>query len=99
MTDKTSFPLAWPENWPRAAFRQKAKFATKLMGGGWRPKSMADARNFLDAELNRLGARQIILSTNVELNLNGEPRGNRAAPSDPGAAVYFQLNNKSVVLA
>jgi len=99
MSDKTSYPLCWPEAWPRAAFRQKAKFATKLIGGGWRPKSMADARNFLDAELGRLGARQIVLSTNVELNLNGEPRGHRAAPTDPGAAVYFQLHHKAVVLA
>jgi hypothetical protein len=74
VSDKTSYPLCWPDAWPRAAFRQKARFATKIVGGGWRTKSMADARNFLDAELSRLGARQIILSSNVELNLNGDLR-------------------------
>ena len=60
---------------------------------------MAQARSDLQAELDRLGATGILLSTNVELNLNGMPRGDRARPFDVGVAVYFQLKGRDTVLA
>jgi hypothetical protein len=60
---------------------------------------MTDAREFLAAELGRLGASRQILSTNVELRIDGLPYANRAAPTDPGAAVYFQFKSKPVTLA
>jgi hypothetical protein len=60
---------------------------------------MADARAFLAGELGRLGACRTILSTNVELRLDGLPMSNRAMPKDPGAAVYFDFSGKPVALA
>ncbi|RSY83134.1 J domain-containing protein [Sphingomonas koreensis] len=99
----TAHPLAWPAGWPRAQFRTHAPFhKRKDKGNGWTenvPVSMAVARLQLGAELDRLGARSIVLSTNVELNLNGEPRGDRARPSDVGVACYFKLNGRDTVLA
>jgi hypothetical protein len=45
----------------------------------------------LQDQLDRLGASDVVLSTNVELTVGGEPRGDRRTPDDPGAAVYFKL--------
>lgn len=53
----------------------------------------------LKIELERLGARPWLVSSNAELNSYGEPRGGRRAPDDPGVAVYFKLNGKDRVLA
>ncbi|WP_244622605.1 J domain-containing protein [Microvirga brassicacearum] len=44
-------------------------------------------------ELDRLGARDYILSSNLALRLDGLPRSDQATPSDPGVALYFSLKN------
>ena len=54
---------------------------------------MTDALRRVKDELERLGVdatEDMIISTNLQLNLSGLPRGNQAEPIDPGAAVYFQ---------
>lgn len=53
----------------------------------------------LQEQLERMEAADVVLSTNVELTLGGEPRADRRAPDDPGAAVYFRLLGKERVLA
>src|SRR5215472_2927744 len=53
----------------------------------------------LEDQLQRLGAQAAVLSTNLELRLNGQPRSGQRDPEDPGAAVYFTLNKKRMVLA
>jgi hypothetical protein len=53
----------------------------------------------LEDQLQRLGAQAIVLSTNLELRLNGQPRAGQKDPFDPGAAVYFNLKNKRLVFA
>jgi hypothetical protein len=53
----------------------------------------------LEDQLQRLGAQAIVLSTNLELRLNGQPRAGQRDPEDPGAAVWFNLNRKRMVLA
>ena len=50
-------------------------------------------------QVERLGGSDPILSTNVEPTIYGLPKGGRAEPSDPGAAVYFKLQGKDRVLA
>jgi hypothetical protein len=60
---------------------------------------MAVAVDRLDAELSRLGALYPVLSTNVELRLNGRPRSGQRAPDDPGACIYFSLKGKPFALA
>ena len=100
---KTPYPLTWPAGWPRAKSRLDALFHKRRdTGRGYTEKSsltMAQAREQLQSELDRLGARDVLLSTNVELNLNGQPRGDRARPSDVGVACYFKLKGRDTVLA
>jgi hypothetical protein len=53
----------------------------------------------LEDQLQRLGAQAVVLSTNLELRLNGMPRAGQRDPDDPGAAVWFNLKKKRMVLA
>jgi hypothetical protein len=97
-----SFPLAWPAGWPRTqpARRQSAAFGTKPdPQQRVRDLSAAEATARLERELDLLGARRPVLSTNVESRLDGRPRSDRANPTDPGAAVYFTLKDRRTVLA
>lgn len=89
-------PLSWPTGWPRTASHQRADAAFRSND---RILTVAVAIDRLQCELDRLRARDYILSTNVELRLDGMPRSGQAEPSDPGAAIYFKLNGKDTVLA
>jgi hypothetical protein len=106
MTEKpSSFPLSWPAGWPRTDYhkREVGKFSTTRESDfGSRtskPITVASAQERLGDELDRLGARYVVLSTNLELRLDGKPRGGAANPHDSGTAIYFQLNGKPIVLA
>lgn len=57
-----------------------------------RDLTVADARRRVLAELERMGLVRddVVLSTNLPLRLDGEPRSDAKNPSDPGAAVYWQ---------
>lgn len=107
MSDRTSYPLCWPEGWPRVPMneRQDSRF---IHGGrvngiyaysNRRRYSMDEASRLLIGELERLGADSMILSTNTKLKLNGLPYSNLSTPADSGAAVYFKLNKREVSLA
>lgn len=94
-TIDTSYPLHWPEGWPRSPYsrRRRAPFGTG--------KTLAVARDELFKELRLLGvpAAQVIISTNVQLRRDGLPYSGQAQPSDTGAAVYFKLKGADRVLA
>jgi hypothetical protein len=94
-----AYPLQWPTGWPRASHRQRATFGQAGARGWKEALTVAKARQRLSEELDRLGARYVTLSTNIELRLDGLPRSNQAEPSDPAAAVYFQLGGKDIALA
>lgn len=93
------YPLCWPAGWPRARSHSSAKFGTGTSGGGVRKASIAEAITRLQVELDRLSARAVVLSANVELRLDGLPRSDRGQPLDPGAAVYFGLKGREIALA
>ncbi|MEP7304176.1 MAG: J domain-containing protein [Acidobacteriota bacterium] len=92
------FPLEWPVGWKRtaAARRLEAPFGTKRTSNGRLTVQLATTR--LELEVDRLGARNPVLSTNVSLRLDGRPRSDEN-PSDPGAAIYFSFKGKANVLA
>lgn len=99
-----AYPLSWPTGWPRTKElqRQRARFGQKDYSKSWsatKALTIAIARDRLQAELERLGASNPILSTNVELRLDGQPRSDRSPPVDPGVAIYFDLRGKPTVLA
>lgn len=52
----------------------------------------------LEDQLERLGAVNPTLSTNVSLRLDGRPRSDEE-PRDPGAAIYFRFKGRATVLA
>jgi hypothetical protein len=85
----TRYPLAWPAGWPRAKHRKDATFKVTF------EKALAD----LDAEIERLGGRYPVLSTNLEVRLDGSLKRNNGEPADRGAAVYFNLKGKQKVFA
>lgn len=60
---------------------------------------MERVRKELANEVQRLGASNAILSTNIQLRIDGQPFSNRLQPDDRGAAVYFVLKGKPVSLA
>jgi hypothetical protein len=103
------YPLTWPAGWKRTPARQRGRaqfgrIARELREGvsryaGKRRLSVSDALERLQAELDRLGAANGLVSTNVALRLDGRPRSDRGEPADPGAAVYFQLEGKPRCLA
>lgn len=99
------YPLEWPLGWKRSRSRRHADFKmTREDRVGQEVRKRATPVNTLTAterlerQLDMLGARDAVLSTNVTLNLRGIPRGDEN-PSDPGAAVYFKFKGKATVLA
>ncbi|MFL6228071.1 MAG: J domain-containing protein, partial [Pyrinomonadaceae bacterium] len=97
MSEYNAYPLSWPLGWPRHAVRIRSRF------GKWNaPPSVAQGAKKVLAELKRMGVddHAVVISTNIELRLDGLPRSDRRAPTDPGAAVYFRLwNDQRKVLA
>ena len=90
---ETAYPLSWPVGWDRAAGRQSA-------GNRFKNNTFVRARESLGHELDLLGARDVILSTNVPLRIDGQPRGDwRDVLPDPGVAVYFTLNGRAMAMA
>jgi hypothetical protein len=85
-----SCPLTWPEGYKRTQYRKDSRFARDL--------TIALAADNLENELNLLGAKNPILSTNIPQKLAGGPRSG-FNPGDPGVAVYFKRKDKNVVLA
>lgn len=103
----TAYPLCWPESWPRATSRDSgSQFVTMEYVTGQSYKSSKPityhrARKLLLEELGRLHAKGIILSSNIEVRQDGEPRageGDRRL-KDPGVAVYFAYKGKPMVMA
>lgn len=80
-----SYPLYWPEGWPRTKYPQHARFQTKQNRA-----QMAIVR-----ELNLLGATNIIISTNQEIRRDGLPYVNQSRMDDVGVAVYFDRDGSN----
>lgn len=53
----------------------------------------------LQQQLDLLGATLPVLSTNLQTRLNGLPRADQRNPDDPGAAIYFNLKDRRIVIA
>lgn len=85
-----AYPLSWPVGWKRNTTRVRSRF-----GKYNAPPSVAVGSSLILDELRRMGVPDfaIVISTNIELRLDGRPYSNRRDPDDPGAAVYFQLGN------
>lgn len=85
------YPLTWPDGWPRTS--------TWLRGPSPFKVSPDKAYRELVQELDRLGARNIIISSNLKLRQDGFPYANQPRHDDEGIAVYFTRKGKDMVLA
>lgn len=85
------YPIRWPEGQKRRATwkRQDAKFKI----------SLGMARDHLVNELKLLGARYVVISSDLQTRLDGLPYANQRQPSDCGVAVYFDYDGESMVFA
>jgi len=107
--DATRYPLSWPRGWKRTTYRKQAMFNKKVrrtagdgstLYQGVANLTVGDGLARLTGELRRLGARNPVISSNLQLNLDGSIRASQAKNlADPGVAVYFRLNQHPRVLA
>lgn len=103
------YPLSWPEGWKRSAkVRERAQFGKTeervTSYGTAKDKkrlSITDAVARVAYELQRIGMKEsdVIVSTNLELNIYGIPRGDRGEPSDPGVAIYWTRKGREECMA
>lgn len=105
-----AFPLAWPLGTARtpARSRERARFSKRGSSGYNRPVTTAEGRDRVIAALDawtpvgsnyRIPERTVVISTNVEPARKGRgPRGGTPEPSDPGVAVYFELDGRPYCL-
>lgn len=89
-----AYPLQWPNGWPRTAEnrrRSASRFNTTFDA----------ARRDLLAELRRLGAANVTISSWLPLRNDGQPRADQARRriDDPGVAVYFTRGKRQLVIA
>lgn len=90
------YPLAWPAHRPRTPGHRRTPGQYKSAG---RPINALDAMYRLEAEVERMGGQYPILSSNVELRMDGRPRSDRSAPTDPGVCLYFTLKGEPMAMA
>jgi hypothetical protein len=84
------YPLEWPQGYPRSEDVRSSKFKTSF------DRALAETR----AELRRLGATSLVVSTNLPLARDGFPDSRaRLKNNDPGVAVYWMLGGKMHVIA
>jgi hypothetical protein len=98
-----AYPVAWPAGRPRTPAHQRG---AALWRKGKSRLTFDDAVRRLREQVNAItkpGQNWCVLeqtlSTNFELRVDGRPRRDRGAPSDPGAAFYFELDDQPHVLA
>lgn len=97
MDDPQASPLSWPFGRPRtpAGKRTRALFSRDSN----HMATVGMGRHDLSREMRLLGVRDYLISTNLALRLDGEPRSGQGEPADPGVAVYFTLGGRPTVLA
>jgi hypothetical protein len=100
VSERTAFPLSWPDGWKRTepASRVHAQFGRTDSELKKRQLSVADAVRRLLDQLRRMSIPDwnVIVSTNVPLRLDGMPRSDNE-PADPGAAVYWKKDDRQVM--
>lgn len=83
---KESYPLAWPEGWPRTRPQDRRAMAA------WK-RTANQYREALDKELTRMESPSFVISSNVPLTQRGSMTPG-VEPLDVGVAVYFSRKFK-----
>lgn len=91
-----AYPLHWPIGWPRTNANQRLN---RLPGGYGYAGHWDAVTERLYRNLEKLDGLSAILSTNQPLRRDGLPYKNSKIIADPGAAIYFELNQRPMVMA
>jgi len=102
-----AYPLQWPDGWPRTPSHRRESDNRFGISGGFteegrrvgRRITVGRARDQLMDELHRLGATDIVVSTNVPVKADGLLYADNKRLDDPGIAVYFTYKKKKFVMA
>lgn len=88
-----AYPLCWPAGWPRTDWSRRGK--SRFGGNTYNQISE------LQRELRLLGAKDVIISSNVPIRQDGLPYSDAAKRryDDPGVAVYFTLKKRPMCMA
>jgi hypothetical protein len=101
-----AYPLAWPVGRPRtpAGKREAARFGYRAIERSRIDASVTYERKTkltiylalrrVRNELEKLGATDVVVSTNVPTRNDGLPYSSSREPDDPACAVYFRLQGK-----
>ena len=89
----TAYPLSWPAGWPRTP-------SWKIGPGRFKAQSWTVLEE-LRREVERLGGRYTVISSNVPVRADGLPYADAAKRrvTDPGVAEYFERKGKQMVFA
>lgn len=87
-----AYPLYWPEGWPRTE-------SWKIKRARFGDHSVYAGRIEISDEVRRFGGTGLIISSNLELRLDGNPRSGQKQPDDRGVAIYFKRDGVDVALA
>lgn len=96
-----AYPVNWPVGRPRTAFRKPARFndGGKVLLFDRAVQRLAREVSAVTPNGHKWRMRELTLSTNFELRVDGRPRRDRGIPSDPGVAFFFELDDKPHLLA
>jgi hypothetical protein len=90
------YPLQWPTGYQRTPAAQRR---SGLFKSGRKPITIRAATERLQIEIERLGGKLAVLSTNIEPRLDGLPRSDRRPlGDDPGVCVYFHLQGRPTAM-
>jgi len=84
-----AYPLAWPIGRPRTKSPDRSRFRTTL----------GVAIKEIQLEVERLGGRHLVISSNLPLRRDGLPYSSARHPEDRGVAVYFELKKRPMCFA
>jgi hypothetical protein len=101
-----AYPLRWPDGWPKTPAADRTRgHQFKQAGGeyGKTPVTFSRARRLLLEELERLGAESAVISSSIDVRVDGVPRSgvnpDRLDFKEPGVALYFMLKGRAMVMA
>src|SRR5512137_467519 len=89
-----AYPLSWPVGRPRTKHPSRARFGRRVDNGTWTRRAdltLYQGVVMVREEMERLGATDVVISTNVPTRKDGLPYSGAREPDDHGAAVYFRL--------
>lgn len=76
-----AYPCRWPDGWERTPSHRRGTSRFGL--------DFVRARDDISRQLKLMGAREIVLTTNIPLRRDGLPLAGQSEPQDPAVAVYW----------